>query len=254
MSGIWLYEARANKLGLCQNCTETAPFTKFAPGIWTAITLAGGPVYDFGPPQFPNNIGTIRLLLRNEYVRQNFFGLTGTYYDKQLTDAVYRYDILYAPKVPSGSTGTGFGAASTGALFGAEPKWGETTRWVIATDRPTYIPWISKQHTFLVAQYSVTWNPDPPPGSRALNSFAFLAANNWMLDGRLTTLNVFAWDPDSTVGFLSSGNAYRYSRNVVLNLNAVWFLGKSGLYGGLGGILSRAQRTNSLEFRYVYEL
>ena len=36
--------------------------------------------------------------IRLTYRRNNFFGLTGTYYDKDLTDIVYRYDILYAAK------------------------------------------------------------------------------------------------------------------------------------------------------------
>ena len=34
----------------------------------------------------------------NEYVRQNYFDITGTYYDKDLTDIVYRYDAVYSPK------------------------------------------------------------------------------------------------------------------------------------------------------------
>ena len=34
-----------------------------------------------------------------DYRRNHFFGLTGTYYDKDLTDIVYRYDFLYQPKI-----------------------------------------------------------------------------------------------------------------------------------------------------------
>jgi len=269
-SAIWLYEARSYKLGVCDNCTEPAPFTKFAPGVWLAVGPNNfglsvphlTPVYDFGPPRIKNNLGTIRLDLRFEYVRANYLGLTGTYYDKDLTDVVFRYDALYAPKVSSAAGGFGGvgGISSTSTvaqgLFG-QPKWGESTRFIVGTDRPTYIPWISKQHTFLVAQYTATWNPDSPTGKRALSNFWFLAANNWLLDGRLTTLNLCAWESDENVGFLSTTNGYRYSSNIVFDLSAIWFLGRSGLYttsDGLGGILSRAQRTNEVQFRFTYEI
>ena len=262
-SAIWLYEARSNKLSVCATCTEPAPFTKIAPGIFIALspqtyglTSFGRSVYDFGGPRIQDNLGTIRLDLRNEWVRQNFFGLTGTYYDKDLSDVVYRYDIFYAPKVIGG--GAGFSAPGSSPLGASitqgQPRWGESTRWLLAADRPTYIPWISKQHTFLVAQYTLTWNPDSPPRTRAFSSLFFLAANNWLLDGRVTTLNVYAWEPDDGVGFLSSNNSYRYSSNIVMGINAIWFLGRTGLNDGLGGVLSRAERTNELSFQFTYEL
>ncbi len=262
-SAIWLYEARSNKLSTCATCTEPAPFSKISPGIFIALSPQpygisgfGTSVYDFGPPRIKNNLGTIRLLLRNEWVRQNFFGLTGTYYDKDLSDVVYRYDFFYAPKVIGGGAGfTAPGSSPLGSsITQGQPKWGESTRWILATDRPTYIPWLSKQHTFLVAQYTLTWNPDSPPKTRAFSSLFFLAANNWMLDGRLTTLNVWAWEPDDAVGFVSSTNSYRYSSNILFGVNAIWFLGRTGLNDGLGGVLSRAQRTNELSFQFTYEL
>jgi hypothetical protein len=265
-SAIWLYEARSNKLSTCVTCTEPAPFTKFAPGIFLAVSPQpfgiqgfGKSVYDFGAPQVKNNLGTIRLLLRNEYVRQNYFGLTGTYYDKDLTDMVFRYDTFYAPKVAGGGVVGGVGglqstSAVSGGLFAGQPKWGEASKIIIAADRPTYIPWISKQHTFLVAQYVAAYDPDTPTGQRALNNFFFLAANNWLMDGRLTSLNVWGWDPDDNTGLVTSGNNYRYSSNITLSCNATWFLGKSGVYGNLGGILSRAQRTNEFLFKFTYEI
>jgi len=262
-SAIWLYEARSNKLSVCATCTEPPPFSRLAPGIFIALspqtyglTSFGRSVYDFGPPKIQDNLGTIRLDLRNEWVRQNFFGLTGTYYDKDLSDVVYRYDIFYSPKVIGGGAGfSGPGSSPLGAsITQGQPKWGESTRYILAADRPTYIPWLSKQHTFLVAQYALTWNPDTPAPARAFSSLFFLAANNWLMDGRLTTLNVFAWEPDDGVGFVSSTNTYRYSSNIVTGINAIWFLGRQGLNDGLGGVLSRAQRINELSFQFTYEL
>ena len=53
-----------------------------------------------GPPAAGVPVaGTIRVPDVTDYRRNHFFGLTGTYYDKDLTDIVYRYDVLYAPKV-----------------------------------------------------------------------------------------------------------------------------------------------------------
>ncbi len=243
-SAIYLYEARSGKLGPCVNCPAPEGFSPVArmPGIFFSLLT-----YDFGPPSIGNNLGTIRVLLKNEYVRQHWIGLTGSYYDKDLSDAVYRYDFFYAPKV----AGSSFSGAS--GLLG-QPKWVQTTRWILATDRPTYIPWLSKQHTFLVAQYSATWNPDAGGGERAVDSFFFLAATAWMMDGRLTTLNVWAWDANDDVGFVSSFNSYRYSSNILFGVGATWFLGSSGLSSGISGILSRLQRANQLAFSFTYEL
>ena len=41
--------------------------------------------------------GTFMDFSETDYRRNSFFGLTGTYYDKDLTDIVYRYDVLYQP-------------------------------------------------------------------------------------------------------------------------------------------------------------
>ena len=41
--------------------------------------------------------GSVEVVGLTDYRRNSFFGLTGTYYDKELTDIVYRYDFLYQP-------------------------------------------------------------------------------------------------------------------------------------------------------------
>ena len=78
-------------------------------------------------------------------------------------------------------------------------EWTEFTRWIIAADRPTYIPWISKQHTFITAQFTETWYPDRPIDAtpqvttagkvRELSSLAFLNFTNWLMNGQLTAGN-----------------------------------------------------------------
>ncbi len=204
-------------------------------------------------------VGTLNIFLTNRYRRNHFFGLTGTYYDKEWTDIVYRYDTLYTPnasvvtpaKLPNGS-------------FLPRAQWTEETRFILAGDRPTYIPWLSKQHTFLTAQYVNTWFPDRPSNAvpsiantlgkvREDSNFFFLSAVNWILNGQLTTTNAFVWDVDDRVGDLQSTNVYRYSRNVLLGVNAVWFLGQSGRYTD-PFLASVEQRTNELEFTLTYEI
>src|SRR5207244_12988104 len=99
--------------------------------------------------------GTFEILQQTNYRRNHFFGVTGTYYDKDLTDIVYRYDALYQPDhAPTTTPANGAAAGPTGSA------WTERPRLILAGDRPTYIPWISKQHTFLTAQYVNTWAPD----------------------------------------------------------------------------------------------
>ena len=139
--------------------------------------------------------------------------------------------------------------------FGPSSDWTEMTRWIVAGDRPTYIPWISKQHTFIVAQYVDTWMPDLPDHAsarvlrncggktRGLSNFAFLAATNWLVNGQLTSTNAFVWDIDNNVGDLGSTNVYRYSRNILLGVNAIWYLGRSGRFTD-PYLLSRQQRFN----------
>src|SRR5579885_2747839 len=203
-------------------------------------------------------VGTLNIFLTNRYRRNHFFGLTGTYYDKEWTDIVYRYDTLYTPnasvvtpaKLPNGS-------------FLPRAQWTEETRFILAGDRPTYIPWLSKQHTFLTAQYVNTWFPDRPSNAvpsiantlgkvREDSNFFFLSAVNWILNGQLTTTNAFVWDVDDRVGDLQSTNVYRYSRNVLLGVNAVWFLGQSGRYTD-PFLASVEQRTSERELTLTYE-
>ena len=110
-------------------------------------------------------IGTEKAFVSVDTPRHHFFGLTGTYYDKDLTDMVFRYDTLYAPKVgenvtPIHQTGDNRGIRT--GTYESSSRWTENARAIVAADRPTYIPWLSKQHTFLVAQYTATWYPDMP--------------------------------------------------------------------------------------------
>ena len=255
-SFIYLYEFRNSKNVNCTNCGPSDTGYSFAiplgaaapggfvvPGKYTHLPRAGVPVG-----------GSFFSLSEVDYRRNNFFGLTGTYYDKDLTDIVYRYDILYQPDyavaVPSGQNPTG-------------AEWTQFTRWIIAGDRPTYIPWISKQHTFLTAQYTVTWQPDRPANSmpiittngknREISNLAFLNATNWLMNGQLTTGNLFLWDIDNNVGELATTNVYRYSRNILLGVNAEWFIGRSGRFTD-PYVLSREQRFNELEFTFTYEI
>ena len=206
--------------------------------------------------------GTIRVPDVTDYRRNHFFGLTGTYYDKDLTDIVYRYDVLYAPKV--GQYIAGNPDRRAGAGSGPTGKWTEMTRWIVAGDRPTYIPWISKQHTFIVAQYVNTWYPDRPANAaqgvfgtagktREDSNFAFLAATNWLVNGQLTSTNAFVWDIDNNVGDLGSTNVYRYSRNILLGVNAIWYLGRSGRFTD-PFFQSVNQRMSELEATFSYEI
>jgi hypothetical protein len=255
-SFIYEYEFRDSRSATCTWCTasitglpgafQVAPGTFLIPGHYTH----GNP--RFGVPK----AGSVEVVSTTDYRRNNFFGLTGTYYDKDLTDIVYRYDLLYQPdhaiSTPVSPTGT---------------AWTELTRWIIAADRPTYIPWLSKQHTFLTAQWTTTWLPDRPtdaqsiavpglPGvgkAREISNLFFVAATNWLMNGQLTAQNVLTWDPDDNVGELSTTNVYRYSRNVLFGLNSQWFIGRSGRYTD-PYLLSREQRFNELEFTFTYEI
>jgi hypothetical protein len=274
-SFIYLYEARDSRFSLCSSCTpaftraavnggrggKRAPTgpplgTILAPGI---ILVPG--VFDTGNPTAPT-VGTIRVPDTTNYRRNHFFGLTGTYYDKDLTDIVYRYDVLYAPKV--GVYIAGQPNLRAGSAFGPSSAWTEMTRWIIAADRPTYIPWISKQHTFIVAQYVNTWFPDRPANTaqgvfgtagktREVSNFGFLAATNWLVNGQLTSTNAFVWDIDNNVGDLGSTNVYRYSRNILLGVNAIWYVGRSGRYTD-PFFQSVMQRSSELEATFSYEI
>ena len=95
-SFIYLYERRNSQTGLCVSC----------PTPKGGIRLVGGVFYlpghlDFGPPPpgDPIPTGTERGFTKADTPRTSDFGLTGTYYDKDLTDMVFRYDTFYAPHV-----------------------------------------------------------------------------------------------------------------------------------------------------------
>jgi hypothetical protein len=252
-SFIYLYEYRD---ALSETCAQCGAGVTGEPG---ALKIASGtfliPGFFLNKPHRGVPVGgTVEAVSTTDYRRNHFFGLTGTYYDKDLTDIVYRYDILYQPKID-------VSVPASIAERGAE--WTEFTRWIIAADRPTYIPWLSKQHTFLTAQFTETWYPDRPDGAtpqittagkiRETSSLAFLNATNWLMNGQLTASNLILWDIDDNVGELATTNVYRYSRNVLFGINAQWFLGQSGRYTD-PYLLSREQRFNELEFTFTYEI
>jgi hypothetical protein len=254
---IYLYEYRDARNVAC-NCPGSAtglpgPFIAAGRGLFI---VPGTFIFGKPRPGVPK-AGTFSILTQTNYRRNHFFGVTGTYYDKDLTDIVYRYDVLYQPDhaVTTNEANGGI-AGPTGSA------WTERVRFILAGDRPTYIPWISKQHTFLTAQFVNTWLPDRPsrPGeqgvsgkARELSNFAFVSAVNWLLNGQLTAGNVILWDIDNQVGAFTTTNVYRYSRNVLFGLNAQWFLGRSGRYTDTF-LLSRQQRFNELEFTFTYEI
>lgn len=92
-------------------------------------------------------------------------------------------------------------------------------------------------------------------GSLPTNDFFILAAASWLIDGQWTALNAWTWNWDDNVGFVASGNSYRYSRNILFGLNAQWYLGRSGRFNDtFSSGLSRGQRINELEFRFTYEI
>ena len=272
-SFIWLYEARSTKLGFCNRCTAPPGYIAMAPttppGAFIAFSnptialLQGVPLTPllYGPPKqkLLPMLGNLKVFLDSEVVRQNYFDITGTYYDKDLTDIVYRYDALYSPKQ---ATNVQLLGPYTNNDSGA--KWTEFSRFIFAGDRPTYIPWLSKQHTFITFQNTLTWYPDLPghavfgsPVStskqRAYSELLVLAFTNWLINGQLTATNIATWDVDNDVGFVESENDYRYSRNILLDLNAIWYLGKSGRYTD-PYLFSRDQRINEVELRFTYEI
>jgi hypothetical protein len=194
--------------------------------------------------------GTVMASLSTRFRRNSFYGLTGTYYDKEWTDIVYRYDSLYQP--------------NAAVNVGTKGEWAERARIILAGDRPTYIPWLSKQHTFFTAQYVNTFYPYLPNKAvpsiantlgkvRRDSNFFFLSAVDWILNGQLVTTNVWAWDLDDRVGSLESANTYRYSRSILLGVNAVMYIGQSGRYTD-PFLSSVQQRTNELEFTLTYEI
>ena len=85
------------------------------------------------------------------------------------------------------------------------------------------------------------------------SSLALINFTNWLMNGQLTAGNPFLWDIDNNVGELTTTNVYRYSRNVLLGVNAQWFLGRSGRFTD-PYLFSRQQRFNELEFTFTYEI
>ena len=264
-SFIYLYEARYNAIGTCSECTA-ANADVAVPGGAPGYTRVGtGQFINFGhyaygrPRPGVPKAGTFMLMLAEDYRRHNFFGWVGTYYDKDFTDIVFRYDTLYAPEY-----GVTLSKDKSFQPTGISVTYTENARFIIAGDRPTYIPWISKQHTFLTFQYVNTVFPDLPAGAvpyygdflgklRRDNNWFFLSATNWVMNGQLTTTNVFQWDVDDQVGALASTNVYRYSRNVLFGVNSTWFLGQSGRYTD-PFLYSRSQVESLLEFTMTYEI
>jgi hypothetical protein len=278
-SFIYLYERRNDRVDVCTSCAAKiffrnptgGPSIRLVPGVfYIPGALLNGPP----PAGDPVPFGTEKIFVSEKTPRHHFFGLTGTYYDKDLTDMVFRYDTFYAPKVgenvvPTHQVGDARGirlGGGTGNSIDGSGRWTEETRAVLAADRPTYIPWLSKQHTFLVAQYTATWYPDMPGHSinnianasgkqRRWDDTVFFAATNWLVNGQMTTTNVVLWDVDAEDGFLSSTNVYRYSRNILLGVNAQWYIGRSGRFTDIAdGIFSRNQRSNELEATFQYEI
>ncbi|MGO9602543.1 MAG: hypothetical protein ACLQAT_03905, partial [Candidatus Binataceae bacterium] len=247
-SFIYLYKDRNNATGICTSCESHG--TPLFVGQYFYGGQLGSSVRRPAPRAGVPVVGTLDVLLVNRFRRSNYFGLTGTYYDKEFTDIVYRYDTLYTN--------------NQGINVGSTAEWATQGRFIVAGDRPTYIPWISKQHTFLTAQYVNTWYPNRPTDSvpsiantlgkvREDSNFFFLSAVNWVLNGQLTTTNAWVWDVDDNVGDVQSNNVYRYSRNVLFGVNAVWFMGRSGRYSD-PFLASVEQRTNELEFTLTYEI
>ncbi|HKF40746.1 MAG TPA: hypothetical protein VKB21_06640, partial [Candidatus Acidoferrum sp.] len=253
-SFIFLYEWRNNPTSLN---TGIPGGTALIPGQF----FYGVPGQNFFHRTTPRagvpNVGTLDVFLSNRFRRNLFFGLTGTYYDKEWTDIVYRYDSLYTPNF-------GVNAPVPAGLHRGGGEWAEQARFILAGDRPTYIPWLSKQHTFFTAQYVNTWYPYKPAGAfpniansigkvRRDGSFFFVSAVNWILNGQLVTTNVWTWDIDDKVGALTSTNTYRYSRSILFGVNAFWVIGRSGRYTD-PFLYSVQQRTNELEFTLTYEI
>ena len=253
-SFIYLYEFRSALGKTCVTCPASITGVPGAFAVAPGTFVLPGFFLHGKPRAGVLKGGSVEVFSTTDYRRNHFFGLTGTYYDKDLTDIVYRYDFLYQPKI---------NIAVPAAVNPNGGEWTEFTRWIVAADRPTYIPWISKQHTFLTAQLTETWYPDRPAGAttpvqtagkvRELQSLAFINATNWLMNGQLTAGNLFLWDIDNNVGELATTNVYRYSRNVLLGVNAQWFVGRSGRFTD-PNLLSRYQRFNELEFTFTYEI
>lgn len=260
---IVLFEDRSPRSGLCIECQAPHRYEsleKFVPGIGGGFFIAPGApfAYGNGHPPIPK-FGTVLVLSSTEYRRNLYFGATGTYYDKDLTESVFRYDALYAPMVGINVGTRRFSPNFTGA------KWTELSRFVLSADRPTLIPvltYVTKQHTLLSAGVTETFYPDLPAGSvpndikgkiRRLSSFLTFTATSFMADGQIANLSGFSWDADDQTGQLIGNTVWRCSRNTLLGVNADWYLGRSSRHTD-PFLESKSQRINELEFTITYEL
>ncbi len=259
---IFLYEARAPKSVRCVECPAPAGYVPFlgTPGLFFTADK-----FFYGKPR-PGvpKVGSVLSLQATDYRRNPYFGATGTYYDSDLTSSVFRYDLFYAPRVGvSAPTGPNNIVNHHGGAFG---KWTELARFILGVDRPTLVPiinpYLTKQFTFLTLQATETWYPDLPAGAtpqdplgkiRKFSNFLSLSGTNFLLDGRSTNLTGVSWDIDDQTGELISNTAYRYSRDILVGVNAHWYLGRSGRHTD-PFLESKSQRINELEFTFTYEL
>src|SRR6266851_3176973 len=194
-SFIFLYEARSPKSEVCVKCPRIPGFTVLSaiPKNGNAFIIPGlfigTGIFTYGPPR-PGvpKAGTVISESITDYRRNPYFGLTGTYYDKTFTDAVFRYDALYAPRVAV--------SAPSGPHGGSFARWTEFSRVVLGIDRPTLVPlfnpYLTKQHTLFTWQATETFYPDLPRGAipndplgkiRRLSTFLSLTATNFLLNG-----------------------------------------------------------------------
>ena len=256
-SFIFLYEARSPEVGLCTGgCSAPPGFIAEprAPGLFIGFGK-----FAYGTP-LPGvaKSATALILSTSNYRRNPYFGLTGTYYDKTFTDAVLRYDTLYAPRVSV--------SAPNGPYDGNFARWTEFSRSVLGVDRPTLVPilypYLTKQHTLFTLQTTETFYPDLPPGTipndpmgkiRRWSTFMSLTATNFLLNGRTANQSGIAWDVDDQTGQIVSSTAYRYTRHVLLGVNLDWYIGRSGRHTD-PFLESKSQRINELEFTFSYEL
>jgi uncharacterized protein DUF1302 len=261
-SFIVLYEDRTPRTGLCVEC----PLATLRPSLqYKPVGGEGGlfvsPMFAYGKPHgnVPK-VGTILVLSSTDYRRNLYFGLTGTYYDKDLTESVFRYDALYAPRVGISAGLPKFTTTNTHA------RWTELSRLVLSLERPTMVPllapYVTKQHTLLSAGVTETFYPDLPAGSvpndvmgkiRRLSTFLTFTGTSFLADGQVVNLSGFSWDADDQTGQFIGNSEWRYSRNMLLGVNMDWYLGRSGRHTD-PFLESKSQRINELEFTVTYEL
>jgi len=260
-SFIFLYEARNPKSSICTECPTPPGFLHF--GLFPGAFLAKGR-FPYGKPHHGvNKIGELLYLTSTDYRRNPYFGITGTFYDKEFTDSVFHYDLLYAPRVGISAPTAPINSSQHGGSFA---RWTELSRFILSADRPTLIPllypYFTKQHTTLSFQAAETFYPDLPAGAipndsqgkiRRWSTFLTMTGTNFFLNGRIANLTGASWDADDQTGQFVSNNVYRYSRNVLFGVNVDWYLGRSGRHTD-PYLQSKSQRINELEFTLTYEL